>query len=182
MNKPSVIALTGRAGCGKTTVAKHLVIEHGYVRVRFAGVLKDMLRVLGLTEDEIEGGLKEAPCSALLGITPRHAMQTLGTEWGRDMIHPDLWAHIWKLRVAAQLTLGHKVVCDDCRFANETKFISTFQGAEIWSVRREAQNKTGSDEHISETEIASLHYDRTLYNYTTIEDLHKSIDSILISE
>ena len=87
---PSVIAITGQAGSGKTTIAKHLELEYNYVRVRFAEVLKDMLLALGLTEEEINGDLKEKPCSLLLGKTPRHAMQTLGIEWGRNLIHPDI--------------------------------------------------------------------------------------------
>jgi hypothetical protein len=49
-------------------------------QVKFAGPLKSMCMALGLTEAHIEGHLKEVPCELLCGQTPRHAMQTLGTE------------------------------------------------------------------------------------------------------
>ncbi len=39
-----VIGLKGFIGSGKTTVARHLIERHGFVRGRFAGALKDMLR------------------------------------------------------------------------------------------------------------------------------------------
>ena len=48
-----------------------------------------MLYQLGLGEAHIEGALKEVPCELLGGKTPRYAMQTLGTEWGRDTDQQD---------------------------------------------------------------------------------------------
>jgi hypothetical protein len=83
MTAARLIALTGYAGSGKSTLADILACEHGFTVVKFAGPLKAMLRALGLDEREIEGDLKEQPCQLLAGHTPRRAMQTLGTEWGR---------------------------------------------------------------------------------------------------
>ncbi len=48
------------------------------------------------TEDKIEGSLKAKPCSLLAGKTPRHAMQTLGTEWGRNCIGDGFWINLWR--------------------------------------------------------------------------------------
>lgn len=81
---PPVIALTGLAGSGKSTASKYLVEKHGYQLVKFAGPLKDMLRAIGFGEDDIEGNGKELSNSLLCDKTPRHAMQTLGTEWGEN--------------------------------------------------------------------------------------------------
>ena len=108
------IALCGPAGAGKSTVAAFLEREAGCTRHRFAKPLKDMLRAIGLTEREIEGDLKEVPCPALMGRTPRHALVTLGTEWGRDLIHPDLWVNAWHRTLPAG-----NVVTEDLRFRNE---------------------------------------------------------------
>lgn len=60
-----IVVMTGRAGAGKTSIAMHLAAELGYRRVRFAEKLKAMARALGLNDDEIEGHLKEVPCSKL---------------------------------------------------------------------------------------------------------------------
>lgn len=177
-NSCSLIAITGQAGVGKTTVAQRLVTHHHYIRVRFADGLKKMLRTLGLTEDEIDGDLKEKPCTLLLGVTPRRAMQTLGTEWGRDLMHPDLWSNIWKARVTEQLLLGHKVVCDDCRFENEVRFIKSFVSSEIWSVRR-ALAVGNTMTHSSEAEAASLPQDRIVSNYGTVDQLNAYVDEII---
>jgi hypothetical protein len=115
---PRLIAFSGLAGCGKSTAASLLEMHYGFQRIRFAGPLKDMLRVIGLSNDEIEGDLKEKPCELLCGKTPRQAMQWLGTEWGRQMIGNDFWIGIW--RKLAQEALQYKpVVVEDCRFLNE---------------------------------------------------------------
>ena len=121
-NWPKVVAFTGPAGAGKSTAADYLV-GLGYVRVKFAGPLKDMMRAIGLTEDHIEGVLKELPTPLLAGKTPRWAMQTLGTEWGRDIIGSDFWTGLWHRTVSDVLDHGGRVVTDDCRFANEAKVV-----------------------------------------------------------
>ena len=62
------------------------------------------------SEEEIDGRWKEHPCSLLLNKTPRYAMQTLGTEWGRELIGENIWTHIWKCHVTELLVQGRKVV------------------------------------------------------------------------
>ncbi len=124
----TILALTGLAGSGKSTAAAHLVNAHGFARVRFAGPLKDMMRALGLTDAEIDGDRKELPCALLGGKTPRHAMQTVGTEWGRNLIDPDLWIRAWQAAVA-RLPAGQPVVVDDCRFPNEAAAVRAAGGA-----------------------------------------------------
>lgn len=119
-----LIGLCGPAGSGKSTAALHLVEHHGFTRVRFAGPLKAMMRALGCTEEEVDGALKEAPCALLGGRTPRQAMQWLGTEWGRQMIAPDLWLRAW----AAEANRYRLVVCDDVRFPNEEAAIRSRGG------------------------------------------------------
>lgn len=119
---PKVVAFTGPAGSGKSTAADHLV-GLGYVRVKFAGPLKAMMRAIGLTDDHIEGALKELPTPLLAGRTPRLAMQTLGTEWGRDIIGPNFWTGLWWRTVSDVLDNGGRVVTDDCRFANEAEVV-----------------------------------------------------------
>ncbi len=177
METISVIALVGQAGSGKSEVAQHLVANHRYTRVGFADILKDMLGRLGLNKSEIGGHLKEQPCSLLLGQTPRHAMQTLGTEWGRDLIHPDLWTHAWKIRVVKELNYGYNVVADDCRFLNETRVVHSFHPSEIWRMYR--KDLPEQMEHTSEQEADQISVNRSIKNYGSISDLKNAVDSIL---
>lgn len=127
-NLPPIVAFTGQAGSGKSTATKYLVEQHGYTLVKFAGPLKDMMRLIGLTEDEIEGSLKEKPCNLLAGKTPRHAMQTLGTEWGRNCIGDGFWINLWRERAVDVLAQAGRVVVDDCRFPNEAAAIRRLGG------------------------------------------------------
>lgn len=127
-NYPRLVALTGAAGSGKSTATKFLVERHGYTLVKFAGPLKDMLRAIGLSEDQIEGGLKEEPCFWLQDRTPRYAMQTLGTEWGRNCMGDGFWVELWARRVNQITAGGNRVVVDDCRFPNEAAAVRELCG------------------------------------------------------
>lgn len=119
-----IIGLSGKAGAGKSTVAKYLEKQHNFQRIRFADTIKNMLRVAGLSDAHIEGDLKEKPCELLCGKTPRQAMQSLGSEWGRHMIGEDFWVRLWAAR-AAQYPL---VVVEDVRFDNEAATIRNLGG------------------------------------------------------
>lgn len=173
MAAPEIIAICGPAGAGKSTIADHLVSAHGYTRIKFAGPLKDMLRALGLDEDEVEGHLKEKPCALLCGKTPRHAMITLGTEWGRNMIDKDLWANAWRERVAAVLASGGRVVVDDLRFPNERDLCGEV-GAVV--LRVTSARITPSIAHESERYALTMPVDREIANDGGVPELLASVD------
>ena len=42
-----IIALSGPRACGKSTIAAHLVNNHGYTRIAFADALRDIAAVAG---------------------------------------------------------------------------------------------------------------------------------------
>lgn len=170
---PNLIALCGLAGSGKSTAAEHLM-HQGFCRVKFADPLKDMLRVLGLDNRHLEGDLKEVPCDLLQGQTPRFAMQRLGTEWGRDIMHPDFWVNVWKMRAESIMATGESVVVDDCRFPNELKAVNQLGGI---SVMIERPGLASVESHISEQH--ALETDITLVNDGSIRDLKNKLNQIL---
>lgn len=173
MTAPRLIALTGYAGSGKSTVAEHLARAHGYRRIRFADPLKDMLKVgFGLTDEHVNGGLKETPLDVLGGRSPRQAMQTLGTEWGRETMHPELWVRAWRARVDAS-TAG--VVVEDLRFLNEARMVRA-RGGEIWRIHRPGCSAGG---HISEQELDRITPRAVITNDGEIEELYPLIDYLL---
>jgi hypothetical protein len=167
-----IIAFTGLAGSGKSTAAAHLCDVHGFERVRFAGPLKSMMAALGLTYEQIEGSEKEKPCALLGGKTPRYAMQTVGTEWGRDIIDPDLWIRAWQAAVD-RLPAAVPVVVDDCRFPNEAAAVRGAGGVLVRIVRAGAG--AGASGHSSEDqELGPVAM--TIQNDHTPEDLFRRLD------
>src|SRR4051794_5754215 len=114
MERVMMIGLAGAAGAGKSTAAGYLAERYGYARVRVSGPLKAMVRGFlastGVPADEIErmieGDRKEVPAPELAGCTPRRVMQTLGAEWDRDLIAPDLWTMAWRQAAKAALANG----------------------------------------------------------------------------
>lgn len=164
---PPIIALTGLSKAGKSAVASFLE-EDGFVRIRFAGPLKGMLRGLGLTDRHIEGDLKEVPCGLLCGKTPRQAMQGLGTGWGRDMIGEDLWTNVWIESALASIDQGARgIVAEDCRFPNEVAAVQRL-GGQTWHVERPGLI---AETHISENALVGFSPYLTIQNDGTLEQL-----------
>jgi predicted kinase len=168
-----LVAFTGLAGVGKTTAAKILMADHGFVRVRFAEPLRAMLRALGLSDLELEGAWKEKPCDLLNGKTPRYAMQTLGTEWGRNMIDPNFWVDAWFRRAHHVMAHGDNVVVDDCRFPNEVAAVHRLSG-KIIKIRRE---DVSAMSHVSE--LQTLACDESIINDGDEDALAASLTEVL---
>lgn len=157
---PQLLALCGKAGSGKSTAAGILIEKWDYTLVKFAAPLKSMLAEFGLSQDEIEGSLKELPCALLNGHSPRHAMQTLGTEWGRNMIGENVWVTAWTARVHKMLMEGKRIVVDDCRFENELAAVKALGGKSVL-INRPGLAPIGT--HVSENGLTSV-MDETVTN------------------
>jgi hypothetical protein len=174
MSPNRLVAFCGAAKSGKTVSADFLVQWFGFRKVKFADLIKDMLGVLGLTDMHLEGVLKEAPLDWLGGKSPRYLMQTLGTEWGRNLITADIWANAWAKRVQELLDGGFDVVVDDCRFPNEADTIRRMGGTIVEIVR---PGVDGVLPHSSEQQVIAA--DRTILNENSIRDLYLQLQKLL---
>lgn len=175
-----IIALTGRAGSGKSTVAQQLVSEHEFVLVKFAEPLKWMLQSIGLGHAEIEGNLKEEDMPLLSLKTPRYAMQTLGQEWGRDIMGKDFWVNIWLDRVKNLIAQGfHQIVVDDCRYQNEEQAVRDMGGS-IWRVERpHSKDSLLTELHGSETSMDFIEVSEVIENTEDKHHLEFLVDSLM---
>lgn len=177
-----LVGITGRKYHGKDTVARELVLN-GFSIVRFAGPLKDMLRAFyrahdineNVIERKIEGDLKEHPCPLLRGKTPRYAMQTLGDEWGRQLISDDLWTESFAYRTEGK----DKVVAPDVRYSNEVDAIAKLNG-EVWRVDASGRvPDTAGSGHASETSVNSLTVNKEIDNNGTPFALSTAVKAAL---
>lgn len=171
-----VIGLTGAARSGKDTVADHLVWEHDFIRIAWAEPIKAMVcAMLNVNRGWIEQN-KEVPFDSKIP-SPRVLMQTLGTEWGREVISPTLWIDLGlkKLQEASDDGFPGAVVTD-CRFNNEAAALFR-RGAHMWHITR--PDVPAVNPHASEKGIKAAYIDQYLVNDGTIEDLWESVEKLL---
>lgn len=141
-----LIGLIGQARVGKDTVAAHLYREHDFEQTSFAYPMKRMLES-AFPGVDFHGGDREQPID-WLGKSPRQLMQTLGTEWGRTCIHPDLWVMLTEREIQrARSRQFTGLVVTDVRYHNEADMILRNGGTLIHVVR-----DTGAkvNDHVSE--------------------------------
>lgn len=141
----SIIGLAGKKRSGKSVTAKHLAGKHGYIRYALAEPFKlALMQLLGWSFEHIEGKLKEV-VDERYGFSPRTAMQTIGTQWGR-FLNRDLWI----ILVDQKIDWNGNVVVTDIRRENEAQWIRSKGGVIIHIVRPDLPN---NDDHISESGI-----------------------------
>ena len=177
MTFPRLIGLYSPApGCGKTTVANLLTdLLNDRECVSFAAPLKravwTLLGDLGTSGYHFVYTDKEAIIPEL-GVSARHMMQTLGTEWGRACIHPDFWVMIARAETQRIMNDGGSVVIDDVRFPNEAAMIRDL-GGKLWRIDRPGVIYNG--DHSSEGGLEDITPDRVIVNDGTIAQLKEKI-------
>jgi len=124
-------------------------------------------------------------------LTPRLLLQLLGTQCGREIIHPDIWVNALMadykdykfnqaelLAGALQAGLNSNWIITDVRFPNEVKAIKNRDGIVVRVDRPIAGILSN---HESETSLDNYKdFDHYIVNGGTIEDLIQKVRSILI--
>lgn len=120
--KFKIIGISGLARVGKDTAAGFIQDNiEGYERASFADPIKEMLMIgLGMSAEQMYGGEVREKIDPRYGCTPRHLMQTLGTEWGRDIIDQNIWVNAMKSKLG---TIEGGLIIPDVRFESEAEFI-----------------------------------------------------------
>lgn len=173
-----IIGVVGFIGSGKGTAADILVKKHNFHKLSFADTVKDATAaIFGWPRNLLEGDTDESRAwreakdewwSEKFGydISPRLALQMMGTEAGRDVFHPDLWIH----SLERKMEMYPNVVIADVRFPNEIDFIQSKGGfvvrvkrgpdPEWYDTAHAANNKTftHAPEAWDEMEKSGIHY------------------------
>ena len=188
MNLPQCIGLYSPVPQqGKSTVAKYLKAKHGYQVVSFATPLKRMatqfLHAMGYSPFEIDQFLSENKSTRLpgIGVDTRHILQTLGTEWGRHCLHPDVWVMCWKRQVETFLNMGIPVVCDDIRYLNEYRAMRHLPENVFWRITRSSfyDNVPSHPSEGFAENNSNVFIDAEIHNFHSLEDLYQQINTVL---
>lgn len=177
MTQPQLIGLTGPAGCGKDTAAAIIEGISGlYYKVAFADPLRNGLRAMfGLSDTQMERPEKEQVLHAI-GKSPRQLMQTLGTEWGRNLVHPELWTILALATIRSHRDKGQRVVITDVRFENEAALVREMGGV-VWHIHRDSAGTPHA--HASESGVIRHGSDVAINNNGTLPDYIAAIKKAL---
>jgi len=155
------IAFSGKMQVGKTTSADYLVQKYGFVKLSFAGKLKEIAK--DLWPEQFECGQK-----------PRKLLQDLGMKMRE--IDQDVWVK-YLVRIVRSLPKDSNIVVDDLRFMNEYTALKN-EGFFIVRILRDVP-PSPLDDHPSEKEVEQMPYDLLLLNTGTLDRLYEKLDKIM---
>jgi hypothetical protein len=176
-----LIGVHGRARAGKDHAANYLARNMMFYKYAFAEPLKTMLKsVFG---DHFHEGDRSGICPET-GKSYREMMQTLGTEWGRNLMHPQMWVNLVDRKyreVAEYCPMAKGMVLSDVRFDSEAEWIQQNGGVILDIVRpvpRTVKEKikaavglqVGIPGHQSEQGISQHYITHTIRNDGTLVD------------
>lgn len=199
--RSTLIGLGGLAGAGKDTAAEALTERCGFVKIAFADPMKRFaMEMWNFTEEQLWGpSERRNAVDPRYGFSPRHVLQVLGTEVGRQ-IDRKVWlryglltAHrivtglgtlkyvrtqgIVRLRPDQWLGVPRGVVITDVRFLNEGTAIKEVGGLVFMIDRQGAGLEGVAAKHASEQGFIDLFglADGAISNDSTIEELHRKV-------
>jgi|WetSurMetagenome_2_1015567.scaffolds.fasta_scaffold308412_2 hypothetical protein len=180
-----IIGITGLARSGKDTCADILCEElnkRGYnvKKVALAEPMKEACRIIfGWNNDYLYGDKKDL-IDDNYGISPRHVLQTMGTEWGQFMLSKfDNFRKVTgrKLWIKSLLNkyVGQNIIISDVRFVHEAEEIRNNNGF-IIKIERSGIKQM---KHKSEKEIKKIQSDVTINNDGDLFDYKDEVLNVM---
>lgn len=211
-NPARIIGLLGHAGSGKDTAARFILELVRGRSIALADPLKRFCKEVFAFSNEQLWGLSEkrevpdkryirtfeetpifadvvenSPPRPSTFLTPRYALQTLGTDWGRAC-YQDVWIDLG-LRTAMGI-IGNgtaTVVITDVRFVNEARKIQEAGGV-VWQIVRSGVTGAsgGIVGHASEVEQDSVRISQyvsyTIDNNSDLDALRERLKDLLAND
>ena len=168
---------------GKSTTARFIGDKVGcFLVMGFADPLKEL--VAEFAGHFLPGGRMEAEAMMcddrkdtyiIPGIdkTLRDLLRTLGTSWGREMVHRHCWVQIAQRRVEKDLRYG-PIIFDDVRFPDEFEMIKSLGGIMV-KVHRPAAQGTGLGEGL----LDNYSFDYTITNDKGLSELEGAVGALV---
>jgi hypothetical protein len=165
------------------------VSKYGYIKIGFADALKESCKIMFcFTDEQLYGNLKEV-VDERWGISPRIAMQYIGTDLFRKQIKiimPWIDDNFWveclknKIKHVQEHNKTQNIVISDVRFENELDMIKNMGGT-IICVKRDCMTLNDNHDtcnHESESYINTLPCDHHIKNNSTLNDLYDVVENI----
>ena len=170
-----VIGFAAPARSGKDTAAAFAIAAVSGYKYSFADPMRAMILAgFGINPDDpYWQARKEEPIAAFGGKSLRYLLQTLGTEWGRELVDDNLWITLAKQQC---LLRGPGMVVADVRYENEASWIRSVGGAIIHIDRPNAPQVRP---HKSEAGLFREGVDFVITNDGTLEDLQEAVRRIV---
>lgn len=171
-----ILGLCGAAGSGKNAAAFHLGRDYKAASYAFADPLYAAVSVItGLSVADLQNRATKERDLGWLPASPRRLLQTIGTEWGRETIHPMIWIMATLRRIDAEQP--HLAVITDVRFENEAQAIHD-RGGVVWRVVRPGAGLAGVEgRHSSEAGIPDEMVDDEILNDGSLATLDARVDA-----
>lgn len=193
-----IIGVCGLKGSGKDTISDYFVNKYGFIKLHFGGILKDVCSIIfNWPRHLLEGDTVESRefretedkwWSNKLGfkITPRIALQKIGTDVLRKHFNNDIWSLIIEKKINDLCDTKKKnIIIADCRFQNEIKMLRSY-GAKIIAVYRNLPEWFEPYEkgeiiipesiHKSEYDWIKSAFDYKIYNQGSFDELYNKIE------
>lgn len=199
-----IFGIVGAIGSGKDTIGDRLIQNYGFQKTSFAKRVKDVAAaVFGWDREMLEGSTKVSRewrevTDEYWGITPRLALQKIGTEMFRNQIDDAIWVKAVKKEVNEKRDIDY--VITDCRFKNEVEAIKEMGGTIVYVDRHDKpewydkalaafadpespEAKWLADNNIHKTDwniygLVSL-ADIVVENKGTLEELYQKVDTLM---
>lgn len=187
-----IIGVAGFARSGKDSVADVLVIDYGFVKVRFADAIREAVAALDpyvcaptgnscvrlsqamhacCPNDDVHEQF-EAMKASPYAEEVRRLLQVFGTEVGRNQFGEDFWAD---RGIAKAQQYDNAVICD-VRFHNEVKAIEAAGG---FVIRVTRPGVDALNTHDSERFVPELKVTYEVDNDSTLENLDRDIHEVM---
>lgn len=180
-----LIGLTGRKGSGKDTFADYIVEKYGFIKLAFANQLRNILKAtFNWTDEHFNRENKEKECKEW-NITPREAMQLMGTEVLRELFNNKINTTVNNVKYSYHIKCihnmimklkGKNIIISDVRFQDEIDYIKSMDGL-IISIDKNTDNNKFSKHKSENQQLKKIDFE--MENNNSKKDFFEIIDNLI---